>query len=262
MNFRHLKKLSHVFRYQSPCGKHHIPRTILKGEEEIEVIVSGRGYFKDRDGSIVDVGPGSSVWFYENDLVDVDSHEETPYETIVFVFDVSGQPEKKFPMYTQWSSKLECQNFCHTMLNIFTVGNKDENKHLDICSYARLFWEASEYTRIQKHENTPLPLKKAINYINQNFQDNIDIVQIAEKAGVSSSHLHLLFREHLKISPLQLIIKHRLQKAQELLVSSDLNVKEICFESGFSDLNNFCSFFKRKTGKTPISYRNSFNRPL
>lgn len=253
MNFNHLKNLEQIFHYQSPCNRYHSPREIKPNIEEIEVILSGHGCFKDGNKD-VDTGPGSLVWFYPGDIVEVTSHKTSPYETIVFTFSTKKDAKQRLPMHTIWENTGECARFCRDALKYFSLGSltKDYFVH---CVYARLYWEASEYNSSHREENIPVPVRDAAAFIEEHFQEDISVADIADSAGVSASHLHLLFRTHLHISPFQLVLKHRLLKAQELLLSTNASVKEICFQTGFSDLKNFCTFFKQNNGKTPTQYR-------
>ena len=99
MEFAHIKKLEYMLHYQSPSGKYHLPRRINSGFEEIEVIVSGYGEFV-KNGRAVRFGPGSSVWYYEGEEVEVTSDPEKPYETIVFAYRMSSIPDQRMPFYS------------------------------------------------------------------------------------------------------------------------------------------------------------------
>jgi len=100
-----------------------------------------------------------------------------------------------------------------------------------------------------------LQLERAIKYIEDHFIERIQVNHIANVAGVSTSHLHLLFKKHIHSSPIQYLLKLRLNKAHELLTNTRLSVKQVCFEAGFTDLKNFCSYFKSQNNLTPTQYR-------
>ena len=253
MNLSHIKKLEYMLHYQSPSGKYHLPRKIEPGFEEVEVIVSGYGEFM-KDGKAVRFGPGSSVWYYEGETVEVTSDNEAPYETVVFAYKISSVPKQRMPFYSEWDNVQGCNSFCFKAYDLYKLPNADTD-FLRTCSYARLIWEASEFNKQRKIIHKPLPVEKAVQFLEAHFTEDIKIPEIAYAAGVSSSHLHLLFRDHLQTSPIQFLLQLRLNNAQKLLSNSSLPVKQICFDSGFSDLKNFCSFFKRKNNLTPTQYR-------
>jgi AraC-like DNA-binding protein len=249
----HIHTLEYMFHHKSPPGRYYSPRIIKPDLEEIEVIISGYGEFK-KNRQTVRFGPGSSVWYYAGDVVEVTADSKNPYETIVFCYRVSCVPNVRMPFYSEWDNTASCSSFCHKAFNSYKMENLDLN-FLTSCSYARLIWEATEFSKQKQNLQRPLQVTRAITYIEKNFIDGIRINDIANTAGVSTSHLHLLFRRYIHASPIQYLLKLRINKAQELLTNSTLSVKQICFETGFSDFKNFCSYFKRQNNLTPTQYR-------
>ena len=106
-------------------------------------------------------------------------------------------------------------------------------------------------------ENTEdLTLNKCVRYIDMNFCDpELDIRKVCEAGFVSRSNLYRLFFNRFGISPKQYIIKQRLNKALNLLISEDLSVKEISLSCGFSDDKYFSRAFKNKYGHPPSRLR-------
>jgi AraC-like DNA-binding protein len=250
---KHLTGEIEFWYYQSKPNVWHEPRTLEAGIEEIEVIVSGRGYFELADGSTVDAGPGSNLWYCPGDIVGVTSHEKEPYETIVFRFKIHSRPISPLPRYTQWQSVGECNRFSRAALALYKSQPELAPEEV-YCWYARLVEEARTYMRQEKQLSLPAPLAKAMSYITENFRENISINDIAENSGVSASHLHMLFRQHIHSSPMQFVIRQRILLACELLNNHTMSVKEVCFKSGFSDVKYFISRFKAQTALTPGQY--------
>jgi AraC-like DNA-binding protein len=79
--------------------------------------------------------------------------------------------------------------------------------------------------------------------------------QMAERVGVSTGHLRRLFAERFDISPYQYVIDVRMQRAAEMLRSSDAAVKEIAAAVGVDDLAYFTRLFKARFGYPPARYR-------
>lgn len=250
--FDHLTGAFHFWHYQAPPSRCHQPRRLEEHIEEIEVIVKGRGYFQV-EGGIVDAGPGSSLWYLPGDVVVVTSHEADPYETIVFRFEVSGHPPERPPPYSEWTDSAECGRFCRRALELF-MRKQAQTAETAFCHYGRLLWEYQEHRRRGGEEAFPIQLRKALNLIELRFAEQIEVAEIADAAGMSASHLHLLFRRHLGSSPTQRLIDRRLHSAQGLLGAGTMTVKEVCFASGFRDFSYFCALFKRRTGTTPSNY--------
>lgn len=98
-------------------------------------------------------------------------------------------------------------------------------------------------------------LEKVLKYIHNNIYDDIDIDDLSDLACVTKPYLIRLFQKHFAISPLQYINKKKMEKAQLLLLTEDMTVKEIAYTLGFHDHSYFIRLFKKKLGITPLEYR-------
>ena len=79
----------------------------------------------------------------------------------------------------------------------------------------------------------------------------------AQKLNVHPNHLNAVVKGITGITALNHIHKHLLSLSKTYLVQTDLNVKEIAYTLYFDSPSNFNSFFKRKTGLTPLQFRQS-----
>ncbi len=100
-----------------------------------------------------------------------------------------------------------------------------------------------------------LRLGDAIACIETRFAEKITLEDLARKAHLSSRHFQRIFHECLGRSPIDHLLRVRIQKAAELLRHSDLSVTEIAFDCGFSDSNYFARQFRRIMDCTPRQYR-------
>lgn len=62
------------------------------------------------------------------------------------------------------------------------------------------------------------------------------------------------------MSPNQHYLNLRLKKAKELLLSTNLNIDEIAYHTGFGEISYFSKLFKKKNGVSPMVFRNSSER--
>lgn len=92
-------------------------------------------------------------------------------------------------------------------------------------------------------------------FIDDNYQEDIDLEQISKQAFLSRFHFHRLFRQVYKKTPLQYITQKRLDKAKNLL-SENKPVTEVCNEVGFESIGSFSVLFKKEIGFAPQYYRN------
>ncbi len=92
-------------------------------------------------------------------------------------------------------------------------------------------------------------------YIDDNYQEDIDLKQVSKQAFLSRFHFHRLFRQVYKRTPLQYITQKRLDKAKNLL-SENKTVTDVCNEIGFESIGSFSVLFKKEIGFAPQYYRN------
>jgi AraC-like DNA-binding protein len=109
-----------------------------------------------------------------------------------------------------------------------------------------------------KGEDASLDLiHKAIAYINDHYREPIDRKALADHVSLSHSHLSLLFKKYTGWSPVQYVIKIRMDKAKELLRDSRKSISHIASEVGYPDPLYFSRVFAKETGLSPRDYRNS-----
>ena len=92
-------------------------------------------------------------------------------------------------------------------------------------------------------------------FIDDNYQESIDLEQISRQAFLSRFHFHRLFRQVYKRTPLQYITQKRLDKAKYLLTENKA-VGDVCNEVGFESIGSFSVLFKKEIGFAPQYYRN------
>lgn len=98
-------------------------------------------------------------------------------------------------------------------------------------------------------------VKQALAYLHQNYTDPISRSELAEMVGVSDNYLTQIFQQELGLSPMECLNRLRIQKARELLESSDDSVTAIAAKVGFNDPAYFSRVFHKLTGKSPNAYR-------
>lgn len=98
-------------------------------------------------------------------------------------------------------------------------------------------------------------LRKACDYISQNYSYQIKVMDIARYIGIDRTYLYKIFRKELSVSPQEYLIEYRTKIAKNMLNHTSLMVTEIAYSCGFHDSASFCKAFKKITGYTPIGYR-------
>lgn len=91
--------------------------------------------------------------------------------------------------------------------------------------------------------------------IREELESSLTIQQVAEDLGMSYSNFRKLFKEHTGLSPATYQQDLRLQRAKEMLTTTDMSIKEIAYRLNFESPDYFSSKFKIKTGRKPSDLR-------
>lgn len=94
-------------------------------------------------------------------------------------------------------------------------------------------------------------IQKALLFIHANYPQDISLSSAAEMLHLSPTHLSRLFKEELEISFVDYLNRYRIERARELIRSTDSDLKSIAEQTGFRNYNYFLRIYKQKTGRTP-----------
>jgi AraC-like DNA-binding protein len=92
-------------------------------------------------------------------------------------------------------------------------------------------------------------------FIDENYQEPINLDEISRQAFFSRFHFHRLFSRIYKKTPHQYLTLKRIDRAKQLL-TEEKTVSEVCSEVGFESLGSFSMLFKKEMGFAPTYYRN------
>lgn len=106
-----------------------------------------------------------------------------------------------------------------------------------------------------KNEMEDNRIAKTVLYIRKHLNETIELETLAKISCLSKDHFIRLFKKKLGNTPLQYINQKKIEKAQLLLITEDISVKEIAFQLAFEDYSYFNRLFKKITGVTPQKYR-------
>lgn len=96
-------------------------------------------------------------------------------------------------------------------------------------------------------------LHAVTSYILEHIHEHITIESLSQKAHMSKPSLFRSFKEELGISPMEYVIRARINNAKRVLQYTR-NIKEACYASGFNNMNYFVRMFRRQEGMTPGAY--------
>ena len=103
-------------------------------------------------------------------------------------------------------------------------------------------------------------IRPAINYIDANYNKPITLPDVAKASHLSISRLAHIFKEQMGITIIDYLTSVRIERAKQLLLATDQNCTEICFEVGYNNQSYFTRTFKGLVGMTPRQFKDRNQR--
>lgn len=104
------------------------------------------------------------------------------------------------------------------------------------------------------------PIKKAQEFIENNFQERISVDQLASMFALSRRNLERRFKKATSNTTVEYMQRVKIEAAKLSLESSKENITEVMYKVGYTDSKTFRNTFKKITGLSPIQYRNKYLR--
>ena len=224
-----------------------------KGETQTYSIKSGQGFL---------IFPGQITTYYA-DL-------RLPWEYVWIEFDGLRVKEAleltelsmNSPVYRSHSKDLREQLVNEMMYIVHHA--KESPFHL--IGHLYLFFDylmqSSKSTKlVHSSKMSDFYIKEAIHFIEQNFQNNITVEEIASVCGINRSYFGKIFRKSIGRSPQEFLMNYRMVKATELLKLTSLSIAEIGSAVGYENQLHFSRAFKTVYGISPRQWRNQHKNP-
>ena len=142
------------------------------------------------------------------------------------------------------------------------VQNFDSKEFLKIKYAYDVLFEIINYlkTNLYFNKNTKNSINNVLEFINMNYHEHFTNEILASKTKYGTSHFRKLFTEIVGISPLQYVIKVKMEKAKELLYSDANKISEIAELVGFDNIYYFSNVFRKYYGLSPTDYKKRLNK--
>ncbi|KQO17155.1 AraC family transcriptional regulator [Paenibacillus sp. Leaf72] len=102
-------------------------------------------------------------------------------------------------------------------------------------------------------EQQTVGMEQVLAYMNENYTKDLQVSQLAEMAGFSPNHFTKIFKHQMGTTPTEYLMKQRITKAKQLLVSS-MKAKRVAEQVGYKDEHYFSRVFKKAEGVAPTLY--------
>jgi two-component system response regulator YesN len=120
-----------------------------------------------------------------------------------------------------------------------------------------IYSAAADYTIESSQNNMKLVLKKAVEYLEENYCNPLTLRQVADSVYVSPFYISRLFSRQLGKTMTDYLNGIRIKNACELLRDVEYKIYQVGEMVGIPDAHYFSRLFKKHTGMTPSEYRNS-----
>ncbi len=156
-----------------------------------------------------------------------------------------------------WDQRDEVLRFAEEMLFAFHHTDLDRSVLGDLI-WSQFRFRLEEFRSRAKGQEIPPRVASVISYMERNYARAIGIEDLAAVVGLSTSHLHAEFRDHLGMTPHQHLIHQRMRAARHRLATSSDPIKSVALDVGYANTENFCRAFRKHCGLTAASYRRKF----
>jgi AraC family transcriptional regulator len=102
---------------------------------------------------------------------------------------------------------------------------------------------------------TSARLRKVVELVDAKIEDELTLDEMAESVRLSTAHFSRAFRKSTGESPHQFVLRHRVERAKEMLRAPEARVLDIALACGFKTQQHFARIFRRICGVSPTEYR-------
>ena len=252
------------------CDPGHSFGPVARNHYLFHYVISGTGTLMADDSKGItqtySIKSGQGFLIFPGQITTYYADEKLPWEYVWIEFD--GLKVKEILQLTELSPdtpvyRSHSKDLKEQLLNemLYIVHNAEESPfHLIGHLYLfldHLIQSSKRSNSAPSSKMSDYYIKEAIHYIEQNFQNNISIEEIASVCGINRSYFGKIFKKALGRSPQEFLMNYRMLKATELLKLTSLSIAEIGSAVGYENQLHFSRAFKRIYGISPREWRNS-----
>lgn len=230
---------------------------------ELEVVLEGRGY-NTLNGERYEIVPGSAFLLAYNDFHTVNAQTDLKIYNIAFTHDsISTEIMNVLTHYGNMTCTLGI-NDLKEFENQMKFAERQKENPVFYRILKKNCLESLLIKMITESSGSRSPfssvVQKAVLIINNEFRNDISLEYVASKLFLTPNYLGTIFKESVGCSFRNYLKALRMRYARDLLVTTDLTVKEIAEECGFGSTEYFTSVFRQTLNTSPTAYRNKNGR--
>lgn len=200
--------------------------------------------------------------------IGVSSEETGGLDLYVIRFDVcrdSGLPGKgdtfplkgEFPIYSETQMAILCESLYFCCSSEQTL----ERFRAQSAFQELLYWIMKNF-RLQPDSDSRTALDRTRSYMDNHYNENLTIEQLAHMAEVSPKYFVDLFKKTYGKSAMDYVTEVRVNSAKKLMVRSDARLRDIAHQVGYNDEFYFSRKFKKEVGMSPSAYMKNRRRKI
>ena len=106
----------------------------------------------------------------------------------------------------------------------------------------------------------PARLRKVTEFVDAKIDSDLRLQDMAEAVKLSVAHFSQMFRTSTGQSPHQFVLRHRIDRAKEILRTAEVGILDVALSCGFKTQQHFARVFRQVCGVSPTEYRREFLR--
>ena len=251
------------------CDPSHSFGPAARNHYLFHLCLSGTGtlFANNTKGELItyQVKSGQGFMLFPNQICTYIADHEIPWEYVWVEFDGLRVKEsidsagltQNNPIY-----RSRHKNIAETMKSelLYLVNHKDESP-FHLIGHLYLFIDSlirsSSSTQIGSGNSLrDFYIKEAFSFIEQNFQNDISIEDIAACCGLNRSYFGKIFHQNMGKTPQEFLMSYRMTKATELLKLTELSIADVGNAVGYPNQLHFSRAFKNIYGLSPRQWRN------
>ena len=251
------------------CDPSHSFGPAARNHYLFHLCLSGTGtlFANNTKGELItyQVKSGQGFMLFPHQICTYIADHEIPWEYVWVEFDGLRVKEsidsagltQNSPIY-----RSRHKNIAETMKSelLYLVNHKDESP-FHLIGHLYLFIDSlirsSSSTQIGSGNSLrDFYIKEAFSFIEQNFQNDISIEDIAACCGLNRSYFGKIFHQNMGKTPQEFLMSYRMTKATELLKLTELSIADVGNAVGYPNQLHFSRAFKNIYGLSPRQWRN------
>ena len=140
--------------------------------------------------------------------------------------------------------------------------NREYGYELEVRNYLNIIWlillrKVRSYNKNfkQLHSNDEEKVRLALEYIHNNYSENISLRDISKAVNISKSECCRSFQRVIKMTPFEYLMEYRILKSTNYLSNSNESISNIALNVGFNGISYYGKIFKKYMNCTPSQYR-------